>query len=118
MAGVVTIMARYIQHPVTHKLVPADEYIRPNMDASPIHGDIEPFVSPIDGSVISDRKQLREHNKRHDVVNAAEFSPQWYAKKAKERQDFFDGKLSKEEHRARKQGLYDKIIRAEQGLPY
>jgi hypothetical protein len=38
-----------------------------------IHGDIESFVSPVDGSVISDRKALREHNKRNNVVNSAEF---------------------------------------------
>ena len=33
-----------------------------------IHGDIDPFVSVVDGSVISDRRQLREHNKRNRVV--------------------------------------------------
>jgi len=35
-------------------------------------GDIEPFVSPIDGTVVSGRAGLREHCKRHDVVPTAE----------------------------------------------
>lgn len=83
-----------------------------------IHGDIEPFVSPVDGTVISDRKQLREHNKRNDVVNSQEFSQQWLDKKAKERQDFFDGKLSRKETQARKEQLNETINRAEKGLPY
>ena len=43
-----------------------------------IHGDIDSFVSPIDGTVISDRKQLREHNKRNGVVAASEFSMGYY----------------------------------------
>ena len=29
--------------------------------------DIEPFVSPIDGKVVSGRVQKRDHMKRHDV---------------------------------------------------
>jgi hypothetical protein len=38
-----------------------------------IHGDIKSFVSPVDGSVITGRKQLRLHNERNNVVNSAEF---------------------------------------------
>jgi len=37
-----------------------------------IHGDIDAFKSVVDGSVISDRKQLREHNLRNDVVQTAD----------------------------------------------
>ena len=29
--------------------------------------DVEPFVSPIDGTVISSRAQIREHEKKHNV---------------------------------------------------
>ena len=89
-----------------------------NLPGAAIHGDIQAFVSPVDGTIISDRKQLREHNTRNGVVNSAEFSQGWLDKKARERQDFFDGKLSKEEHRARKEDLNERINRAEQGLPY
>jgi hypothetical protein len=37
-----------------------------------IVGDIEPFVSVVDGSVISSRRALREHNARNDVVLTAD----------------------------------------------
>jgi len=30
--------------------------------------DVEPFRSPVDRSVIGSRSQLREHNKRHGVI--------------------------------------------------
>tara|TARA_R110002020_G_scaffold230092_2_gene440866 strand:+ start:328 stop:645 length:318 start_codon:yes stop_codon:yes gene_type:complete len=43
------------------------------------------FQSPIDGTVIHGDRALRDHNKRHNVVNASEFSPEFYEKKAKER---------------------------------
>ena len=29
--------------------------------------DVEPFFSPIDGSIIGSRRDLREHEKRHSV---------------------------------------------------
>jgi hypothetical protein len=80
-----------------------------------IGGDIESFVSPIDGSVISDRKQLREHNKKHNVVNAAEFTPEFYAGKAKERADFYEGRTSRAETQERKEAIYETMIRAENG---
>ena len=78
-----------------------------------IHGDITSFVSPVDGSVITDRKQLAEHNKRNNVVNADEFSPEFYAKKAKERADFYQGEHSKAESLKRKQEIYETWTRAE-----
>lgn len=37
-----------------------------------ILGDIEPFVSPIDGSVITGRAALRAHCQQHGVVPTAE----------------------------------------------
>lgn len=46
--------------------------------------DLEPFVSPIDGKVVSGRAALREHDKRHGVTNVADFKETW-AKAAKER---------------------------------
>ncbi len=39
--------------------------------------DIEPFKSPVDGSVVSGRAALRDHNKRHGVTNPADFKNQW-----------------------------------------
>lgn len=52
--------------------------------------DIEPFVSPVDGSVITGRAALREHNKRHNVTNVADFKNEW-AEKAKQRAQMFTG---------------------------
>jgi hypothetical protein len=72
---------------VDGKFIPKEEYhgnnVRgPNMHVMP---DIEPFVSPIDGSVISSRPHLKAHNKKHGVTNTADYSPQFLEKRAKER---------------------------------
>jgi hypothetical protein len=37
-----------------------------------IIGDIQPFVSPIDGTVLGSRRDLREHCARHNVVLTAD----------------------------------------------
>jgi hypothetical protein len=50
--------------------------------------DIEPFISPIDGSVITGRRALEEHNKRHNVTNVADFKDEW-ERKGKERKKLF-----------------------------
>ena len=58
------------------KLVPKDE-IRSRRIGLQLMPDIaESFVSPVDGSVISSRSNLREHNRRNgvaDVGNDAAF---------------------------------------------
>ncbi len=36
--------------------------------------DIEAFVSPIDGTVISSRPKLEAHNKEHGVTNIGDYS--------------------------------------------
>lgn len=43
------------------------------------------FVSPIDQTIISDRAQLREHNKRHGVTDARDYSADFMAKKQAQR---------------------------------
>lgn len=105
-------MARWRQDSKTGKLIPIDDAARAQSGHF-VHGDIESFVSPVDGSVISDRKQLEEHNKRNNVVNAAEFSPEYYAKKAEERANFYQSKHGRQEAFERKQEIYNNIIRAE-----
>ena len=79
---------RYVQHPITLKLIPAEEYVRPDMTRHSIHGEIEPFVSHVDGTVIDSRKKLREHNERHGVVSAAEMGNEGEQAK-KEREKFY-----------------------------
>lgn len=106
-------MPRWRQCRETGKFIPIDDAARTQAASANIHGDIEPFRSPVDGSIISDRKQLREHNKRNNVVSTDEFSPEFYAKKAEERERFFKGERSREETLARKQELYEVLTRAE-----
>lgn len=50
--------------------------------------DIPDFVSPVDGSVVHGRRGLREHNKRNNVTNAADFTDQW-KRQAQERAKLF-----------------------------
>jgi len=50
--------------------------------------DLAPFVSPVDGKVITGRKALRDHDKRHGVTNAADYTNEW-AQKKKEREQFY-----------------------------
>lgn len=49
-----------------------------------VQNSIQPFKSPIDGSIITCRSQLKEHNKRHGVTDSRDYSPEYYAKKAVE----------------------------------
>ena len=105
-------MPRWRQDAKTGKLIPIDAAARRH-DGHAIHGDIAPFVSPIDGTVISDRRQLEEHNKRNNVVNAAEFSPEFYAEKAKERANFYEGRHSRAETQRRKEEIHRVIDRLE-----
>lgn len=53
-----------------YKLVPKDEAhrYRPNKSAM-IMPDIDPFVSPIDKSVIGGRAARREHMRKHGVID-------------------------------------------------
>jgi hypothetical protein len=34
-----------------------------------VQGDIQPFVSPVDGSIVSSNAGLRDHNRQHGVTN-------------------------------------------------
>jgi hypothetical protein len=52
--------------------------------------DISPFKSVVDGSVITGRRALREHNKRNDVTFADDFKGEW-ADKRKTRDSMYGG---------------------------
>lgn len=58
---------RYIQDPVTLKLIPASEY-----DASPcgpyVLGDIDPYRSMATGEIVGGRRQHREHLKANRLI--------------------------------------------------
>jgi hypothetical protein len=61
-----------------------------------VFGDIEAFVSPVDGKVVTGRAALRDHNKRHGVTNVADFKNEW-ATAYQKRADFYQGKQGREE---------------------
>lgn len=106
-------MPRYIQDPITNRLVPADEYYRPSSRSAAVSDDIEAFVSTVDGTVISSRSGLREHNKRHNVVTAAEYGGHVDKEAKQRRDDHYLGKHSKQEKLARKREIYETINRME-----
>lgn len=77
-----------------------------------VQGDLQSFVSPIDGREISDRSQLRAHNKEHGVTNSADYSHDYMMGKAKQRQNEILGN-TKENDRAIGQELYNRLVHAE-----
>ncbi len=91
---------------------PRDEAARKSSGVA-IHGDIEAFVSPVDGSVISDRKQLAEHNKRNNVVNAGEFTPEFYERKQKERESHYRGDRTRQQVQRDREEIHEIITRHE-----
>jgi hypothetical protein len=60
---------RYIQDPVTLKLVPAEEYYqRSDVDAPFIMPDIQPYQSMATGEMITSRSRHREHLKANGLI--------------------------------------------------
>lgn len=59
---------RWVQDPVTLKLIPADEYTRPESSAPMIIGDIAPYRSMATGEIIGGRRQHREHLRQHQLI--------------------------------------------------
>jgi len=63
----------------------ADYELATRLNASAtVQKSIEPFKSPIDGSVISCRSQLRAHNKKHGVTDIRDYGEQHFASRGKE----------------------------------
>lgn len=81
----------WVQDPKTGKLVPKDEYVRDQDPTLYIIGDVDSFKSPIDGTVITDRAQLRRHMREHGVTDARDYSPDYYRTKARERKASLNG---------------------------
>lgn len=107
-------MPRWRQDRETGKLIPIDEKaVAHDRARGIIVKDVEPFRSPIDGTIISSRRQYEEHCRKHGVVPAAEFSKDWYDRKAKERARLFTGERTKREVLERKKEIYETMMRAE-----
>tara|TARA_R110000851_G_scaffold288960_2_gene443095 strand:- start:5157 stop:5552 length:396 start_codon:yes stop_codon:yes gene_type:complete len=66
--------------------VAQEDYFRPeSVNAPGIMKPLESFKSPIDGSIISDRRKLAAHNKRHGVTNSADYSNNYLERKTQQR---------------------------------
>lgn len=63
----------WVQDPETGELVPKSQFNSHDPQAPAVLGSPEPFTSPIDGTLIDDRRKLREHNKRHGVTNINDY---------------------------------------------
>jgi hypothetical protein len=87
-------MPSWVQCPKTYKLIPKEEYARHEDAVSTVYvqGDVEPFVSPIDGTIIQSRNGLRDHNLKHGVTDMRDYGQEWFKKKAKERAEKIAGK--------------------------
>ena len=106
-------MARWRQDKKTGEMIPIDVGAA-KRDSMVVRGDIPDFISPIDGTIVSGRRQYRDHCRKHGVVAAQEFTPEFYRRKAKEREGNYTGQHSREETFKRKQEIYNIITRAEQ----
>jgi hypothetical protein len=94
----------WVHHPITGKMVPKEDFRPPGPNAPVVHGDLESFVSPVDGSVISDRSHLRAHNSRHGVTNVADYGPEWFERRGKEKYQEQQGKTP-EQRRERREAI-------------
>lgn len=59
---------RYIQHPETGELIPAEDYIPPRVKTHFIAPDIQPYKSMQTGEMIGSRSHHREHLRRHQLI--------------------------------------------------
>jgi hypothetical protein len=85
---------RYRYNPATKEMELISESIgsvsQPRNSGVLICPDISPFKSIVDGTVITGRRALREHNKRNDVTFTEDFRGTW-ASKRKERDSMYSG---------------------------
>ena len=95
------------------KFIPIDSAAKKRDGIIVVKGNFDPFISPVDGSLIVGQRSLENHNKRNNVVSADEFTPEFYAAKAKERADFYQGRKSREESLKCKREIYETWTQAE-----
>lgn len=92
-------MARrtWVQDPDTGKLIPKEKYRRGKDYQHYVQGDVEAFVSPIDGSVIDDRGKLRRHNARHGVTDSRDYSQEFLqsTRERRHREQERDGRVDR-----------------------
>jgi hypothetical protein len=83
-------MTTYKQDPATGEFLPLTKW-EETYGKSPkrtmakgLGSDIESFVSPIDGTIVTGRASLREHNERNGVTNIADYDAGYFEKRGKE----------------------------------
>lgn len=81
---------RYRQNPKTLEMELVSDNTQPRDRGILICPDIEAFKSSVDGTIITGRRALREHNKRNDVTNPADFRNHWDDRR-KERDSMYSG---------------------------
>lgn len=81
---------RYRQNPKTLEMELVSDNLAPVERGVLICPDITPFVSVVDGTIVTGRRALREHNLRNEVTFTEDFKGHWEAKE-KEREQIFSG---------------------------
>lgn len=81
---------RYRYNPKTKEMELVSESIGTKSRGILICPDISPFKSVVDGTIITGRSKLREHNKRNDVTFTEDFRGDW-DRSRKERDSMFSG---------------------------
>ncbi len=74
----------YVHDPETGKMVLKSRRCQ-GANAPVVHGDVDDFISPIDGSLIDDRGKLRRHNKKHGVTDMRDYSEDFIQKRGQRR---------------------------------
>jgi hypothetical protein len=101
----------FVFDPEKKKMVPKEEYVAQNQRHHMVIPPLEEFQSPITGEIIRNREQLRAHNRQHGVTNIADYSNEWYQKKAVERKRIATGQTPEakaERIAALKKAIYDR----------
>ena len=71
----------YVQCPETGKFIEKSKFLAQGSHAVHV---MQPFVSPVDGTVIRDASQLRAHNRKHGVTDQRDYGSEWFARKGRE----------------------------------
>lgn len=106
-------MPSWIQDPVTFELILKENYNKVEADAPYVHGDIESFVSPVTREIISDRAQLRRHNKKHGITDSRDYSEDFKMKTSIARNNIMTGNTP--QAKAERLKLLDQALR-KQGI--
>lgn len=64
----------FIWDPDLQKMVPKKDYVERQERQHMVIGPLKEFRSPITGEMITNREQLRQHNRAHGVTNSADYS--------------------------------------------